>query len=326
MSITKQYTIADYIARWGNSSSIALFDPACKIFSVPNLEGVIGYRIEASNAIVFGDPLCPAESKHHLITAFNDNFRNKVKNIIYVTTSEQFTNWSLQHHYKAAIGICHEIILNPTVDPRIGTGEKAALLRRKYNQAARCNVVVHEYTGNDPEIEATIERIGKTWIENRQGPQIYLQHVHVFADKEHKRYFYAKQDDVIIGVLILNRIDAHNGWILSFLMTLEQAPKGTSELILVCALHTLGKEGSTHFSIGIVPSFDLERIEGLGVITTWFARRIFSLSKCIFGLNDRHRYWKKFRPQTKPMYLVLDQPKVGIGTVLGIMRALNANV
>ena len=325
--LNEHYSLADCITLWGNSASIALLDPACKIFSRPTIPGIIGYRLESKNIVVFGDPLCPPEHVADLTTAFHAEFANKVNNIIYVAASEAFTNWSLQGLCKAAISFGHEVIIDPSNDPRIGSGEKAALLRRKCNQAARQGVQIYEYTEYNAELEKAIEAVGQSWIKNRKGPQIYLQHVAIFADREHKRYFYAEQNGAIIGVLILNAIGIPKGWVLSFSMVPGDAPKGTSELILVNAFAVLGKQGCSFFSIGSVPSSELSRIEGLGYVTTWFARHAYAVSKKIFHLDEeRQRYWKKFRPKKEATYLVFCKPKIGIGGVVGIMRALNASV
>jgi lysylphosphatidylglycerol synthetase-like protein (DUF2156 family) len=318
------YSIADHIALWGNSASIALLDPACKIFTSPHVPGIIGYRLESNNVIVFGDPLCPPEHTQTLIRAFHDAFEDKVANILYIAVSEPFTNWSLEHTCKSAMSIGHEIIIDPSHDPRIGSGEKAAQLRRKCKQATRIGIQAHEYTAYDPAIETMMETLGETWLKNRKGPQIYLQHLHIFIDREHKRYFYAQHHGTIVGVLILNRIDAYKGWVLSFSMVPDGALKGTSEFMILYALDVLRTEGCTFFSIGMIPIASLDRIEGLGYMTTWFARATYGVAKKIFGFGERQqRYWKKFRPKTETMYLMMRKPKIGINGVVGIMRALN---
>jgi len=48
----------ELIKRWGGASSITMMDPICKHFSIPQIDGVIGYRSEFGCAIVYGDPLC----------------------------------------------------------------------------------------------------------------------------------------------------------------------------------------------------------------------------------------------------------------------------
>src|SRR5262249_49548099 len=98
--------VLDLFQRWGNSASLALLDnPACMVFSVSGIEGIIGFRVESKCAIVFGDPLCAEQD----IPAFTQKFHNycqkQNKNVVYITASERFMNWALQNRCKSAIKI-----------------------------------------------------------------------------------------------------------------------------------------------------------------------------------------------------------------------------
>lgn len=68
----KNHSIADYIAKFGNHSSIALLDPCYTIFNIPDIYRIIGYRVESNCAILFGDPLCPPQNIPLLAHAFHD--------------------------------------------------------------------------------------------------------------------------------------------------------------------------------------------------------------------------------------------------------------
>lgn len=322
--MNERYTIAQCIARWGNPASIALMDPGCQIFSTPNVPGVIGYRFESNNVIVFGDPLCDPDHLNDLTNAFHAQFKD-VKNIIYMAATERFMQGSLNHHCEAAIGIGQEIILDPTKDPRKETGYRASLLRRNCKGALRNNVQIDEYKDNDNAVEQKIEAVGEAWLNNRQGPQVYLQNVNIFSHREHRRYFYAKHQDKIIGVLILNRLDAYQGWVISFSMVCQGAPNGTSELLIVTALEKLGQENCHYFAIGTVPIASIDDIHGLNPMTSWCIRKSYGMALKMFHLEDRERYWRKFAPISESTYLVLSKPKLGLSGVMGIMSALNAS-
>jgi len=326
LDISKHYSIPDCVARWGNAVSIALFDPACKIFSTPHAEGIIGYRLEAQRLIVFGDPLCAQPDMPTLVREFHAHFQPRVKNILYVAASEKFTDWALQHVCHAAIHVGNEIIIDPAHDPRIGTGKKASDLRRNCSVAARYGIHIHEYTTHNTALEKAIEAVGIAWVKARKGPQTYSHPLHIFDGREHKRWFYAQHNEDIVGVLILNRIDAYQGWVISFLIAAPGTPTGTSELLVIAALEALRQEGCTFLSIGPVPGPALNRIEGLGRFATWFARNAYNVAKKALGLGERQRYWKKFKPKTQDTYIVLSKPHIGIGGVVGIMRAFNARV
>lgn len=319
------YSIPECIARWGNSASVALLDPACKIFSSPAIPGIIGYKHEAKNIIVFGDPLCAPENTTDLMTQFHAEFQDTVKNIIYVAATEKFTQNSLGNLCHAAISIGNEIILDPTKDPRLERGDRASLLRGKCNQAIRNNVLIREYVEGDLQIEKGMIAVGEAWLNGRQGLQIYLHNVDIFAHREHKRFFYAEKDGAVIGVLILTRIGACDGWVISLSMVEKNAPKGTSELLIVSALEILAKEDCHFFAIGTVPTPTVNAIEGLGPIGRLFVRAGYQFATRAFNLTERESYWTKFHPTTQSSYLVLSKPTLGISSALGIMSALNAS-
>lgn len=316
---------AECITRWGTASSVALLDPACQIYTGSAVPGIIGYKLQANNVIAFGDPLCEPTDMHVLMSEFHDHFESRSQNIIYVATSEAFAFKSLEIHCEALIGIGHEIILDPTHDPRSDNGKDASHLRGKCNQATRHDVVVHEYLESDTALEQAMDKLGETWVKDRAGPQIYLHHVDVFAHREHKRYFYAEQHGKLVGLLILNRMNARSGWVLSLSLIDRASPKGTSELLLVSTLDILRNENCQYLTIGTVPVPKIQTIEGLGLLKTCGIRASYGLAKCFFNLNHRHSYWTKFHPQSEKTYLVLSKPKLGLGGVLGIISALNAS-
>jgi lysylphosphatidylglycerol synthetase-like protein (DUF2156 family) len=322
--MSSKILISECIQRWGNPASIALMDPDCLVFSQDSLEGIIGYKIQAHHAIVFGDPLCPPEHVDALTQAFHNQFKDSVKNIIYLATTKKFTHEALEHECEAALSIGQEMIIDPTQDPRAQSGDKASTLRRNCKKAVQHEITVHEYTDQDPALEKMMNSLGESWSQHRQGPQVYLQQVSIFSHRECKRFFYAKQNNKIIGVLILTRLDAYQGWVISFAMIDPQASYSTSDYLIVNALETLGKEGCHFLAIGTVPSQSINDIIGLGTLNTWCVRQAYAASLKLFHLTERERYWKKFCPTHESTYLMLAKPQLGLVGAYGIFSALNA--
>ncbi len=317
-------SVAECVYRWGNSASIALLDPACKVFSAESIDGVIGYRMASKYVVVIGDPVCPHDSLEGLMREFHTFCSAQDKNVIYIATSEQFMKWSMNRYCSSAIECGVEVILNPTIDPTHKKGKKASLLRNKYNQSIRDGIQVKEYCDYDEQLEEAMQEVRDSWLQNRKGPQIYYLQVNVFADRIHKRWFYAEHNGRVIGVLMLNRIDAFHGWVLNISMVIPEAPTVTSEFLMLSALTVLRAEGCAFFSIGTVPRAQLGQMQGLGFFSQWFARNVFKVAKKFFRLEDRQRYWKKFHPEMQSTYVLLSKSRIKISEVMGIMRALNA--
>lgn len=322
--IEKSDTVAEYIRRWGGSASIALLDPACEHFGIPHHDGIIGYRSKTDCAVVLGDPVCPPAQKANLVRSFHEYCKESGKNIIYTTTSEHFSFWAMQNVCSAMIHVGNELICDPRHDPQEGSSGRK--LRNKVSHCVHAGVTIEEYHSYDPNIEQAIIHVGKSWLHARQGPQIYLAGVDLFAHRTGKRWFYARQGTQVVGVLLLNELQAHNGWLVNLLLASPEAPHGTTELLVVSVLEALRRENCYYISFGTTPADQLGEIVGLGMISSWIARAVFKAAKSFFRLDARKKYWNKFHPQSEPSYLLFSQPHIGLREIKSVMSALNVSL
>lgn len=320
---TQPELILDYVRKWGGAASDAVLDPQCQAFTVPNIEGMIGYRVEFSSAIVFGDPVCPPQQIKDLTLAFHTYCQQQKWSIIYITTSEEFAKWAINNICKTSVEFGEELIIDPHADPRAREGVQASLVRRKVKHALREGASVKEYLSNDPLLEDQIEQVGQTWLKARQGPQVHISHVRLFDNRLGKRWFYAEQNERLVGVLLLNQLQAHQGWLLNHLMHTPDAPHGTPELLVVSALEKLAEEGCHYVTFGSVPGEKLGHIVGVGSSTNWFMRVIFQIAKTVFGLQGRKKFWEKFHPESKKSYLLFSQSGLSIREIISLIKSLN---
>lgn len=319
-----RHFVADHVRLWGTSASIALLDPACKIFSLNGLRGVIGYRQQLGCAIVFGDPVCPPANLSTLTFAFHDYCKKRNWKVIYSVASQQFSHWALGNVCQSSIEFGQELILDPSHNPKEGAvGRK---LRNKLSHATHAGVEVEEYLPQNEHLEYEMTQVARSWLDARKGPQIYLAPIDLFAHREGKRWFYAQQQDQIVGVLLLDRLHARQGWLFNLLLTHPTAPHGTSELLVIKALENLKAEECRFATCGAFPGDALGNITGLGPLSTWMAHKGFKLAKQFFHLNSRKTYWKKFHPQSESSFLLFSEPRITMRQSLALIRSLNASI
>jgi lysylphosphatidylglycerol synthetase-like protein (DUF2156 family) len=323
MRAHKNNNVAECVEQWGNADSIALLDPRFSIFSLPTVDGIIGYRVEAQCAVVFTEPVCPRENSALLSEAFHEYGNNQFKSIIYTMASEPFTTWALDTVCKSAIAIGHEIIIDPRNDIKAGNGSTIRRLRNKYNHASRTGVTIKEYVGNDTVRESYMEQLCSTWLQGRQGVQAYHSGIDLFAHRASKRWFYAEFEGKMIGLIMLNRINAHGGWVLNRLLLLPDMPYGTSELLILSVLDILRTEECSYFSAGTTPSNTIEKIHGLGAFSRLLVPPIFKMVQKFMPLEGRQRYWEKFQPRKTGSFLLFDKPSLGAREIYAIVRAFN---
>lgn len=312
------------IRRMGSPPSIILTDPHYRYFTAPNIEGFVGYRVESHCAVVTGDPVCADKDMPQLTYAFHEFCKANGWNVVYLVVSEKFNRWAMGKVCHASIQFGEEIIVDPRNDPL--KGRKGEKLRWKVHKAEKEGVVIDEYHGNDGALEKEIEQAARSWLKARKGPQIYLADVDVFTCRFGKRWFYAKKDNRVVGLMVLNRIDKHSGWVLNMLMTTLDAPVGSSEYLMIQVIEVLRAESCHFFVLGAAPRKSLGKIEGLNVFSALMARGCFKIVNWLFHIHSRHSFWKKFLPTSEPSFLLFSQPKIGLNELRAIKSSVNASV
>lgn len=316
--------ILKLVRQWGYVASDGLLEKNCQIFSIPEVEGFIGYKFELLNAVVIGDPVCAPKDKPVLALAFDEECRKKNLGVVYTIVSQEFAEWANQHLSAVVIEYGKILVLDPQYNPSRNTGSKAVLVRKKVKHARNEGAVVKEYLGNDPKIEKQLEDVATEWLQKRKGPQIYLCHLALFENRYGKRWFYAQKGTRIVALLILNELQTEKGWVLNNVMMVKDAPKGISEFLVVSILDVLNQERCRFVMAGPVPSKSLGKIMGIGEIKSAIIRFIFRMSRHVFHLDGLSVFWEKFQAQEKGSYLLFPHHNLRLSSIKALMQALNA--
>lgn len=317
--------IVGLVRQFGGTTTDAVLDPNSKIFIHPQIEGFISYRLEKEVCVTFGDPICKKENLLDLTKAFLIFAEEKKCQAIFITTSEGFREL-VKDLMVGSIQCCHNLALNPILeDPRKKSGTHASLVRRKTKQAIKEGVTFHELADENIE-EHSIAALGKDWVLRRKGPQIHISHVHLFDDRLGKRWFYAKKENQLVGIFVLNKLENKNGWLLNHLMLAKDAPNGTPEALIIFAIETLAKENCPYLTFGIVPQEYLDAITGFHFSVTWIIQKLYRLAWKLLKLNGFSMFWNKFLPQTEPLYILFYPPKLGVSTLFGLAQAFNLKI
>jgi lysylphosphatidylglycerol synthetase-like protein (DUF2156 family) len=314
--------VTELVRKWAEVNTDGILDKATQIFSVPHIEGLIGYRVELNNAVVYGDPVCAPTDKLALAKEFEQYCQGRNMQVIYVIVSEEFAHLAFE-------GLSFSLIefgRKYTLDPFKYVDSKTSLLRKKVRQSSAKGIEIHEYTGYDPEIEQSIEEVAAAWVQARKGIQIYLATPSLFDDRFGKRWFYAKQEGKVIGFAMLNELQSQQGWLLNNTMVARGSPSGVSEHLVVSALQALEKEQCRSVIIGPVPAKTLGKIVGLKPILVSIAGLAFKLIKRTCRLDGHEVFWEKFEPEVKSSYLLFPKNRFRPSSVIALLRALNIRI
>ncbi len=318
--------IVELVRKWGGSTTDAVLDPANRYFSAPGIPGVIGYRTELGNFTVFGDPICPQEEKARLSSAFHKFAEEQGMGVIYIAASQVFAKWAIQNVSDVSIAFGEELSLEPANDPRKYPGDSGSLVRRKVKHAGNAGVTVHEYLGNDLNLEQSIKEVGVLWLKTRHRMQIHISNIHLFEDRLGKRWFYAKQGERIVGTVTLNQLQEKEGCHMNHLMVTPDAPHGTSEFLVVSALEALAKDHCKVATVGMVSTKSLGEIVGLNPFSTWLARSVFALARRFAHLDGLNTFWSKFHPKSAPSYLLFSKHTIGYRELISLLHALHGPI
>jgi lysylphosphatidylglycerol synthetase-like protein (DUF2156 family) len=315
--------IVKLVRRWAGATTDAILDPSMQRFHLPEVEGFIAYRLESNSAIVYGDPTCAETDRPLLTKAFHRFAEEQGKNVIYISASQPFAYWAMENGCSKLIEFGKELVFDPSRDPTKETGSYGSLVRRKIRSAIREKVSVQEHLTQDPHLNRAMEEVGQQWLRARHGLQVHISNIYLFNDIEGKRWFYAKQGDKVVGVVCLNQLQKHQGWLLNHLMTLPDAPNGTSELLVVTALRAVNKEGCRFVTAGFVTPKKLGEMKGLSEFSKWIAHLGFRIARVITRIDGLSAFWRKFNPQESPAYVLFTRKKIGIREMIGFKKALN---
>lgn len=307
------------------TSSVAyvLADPTCLRHVAPGINGVIPYRCAFGCAVALGDPLCDLADRDALTLSFEATCSAQRLRPLFVAASQELADRCIARGY-SAIEFGEELVLDPRRDPQAGAHGRE--LRKNVRRARDAGVEVHERTRSSPELDAALETVARRWRAARHGPQVFLAPIILFADAN-RRCLYADCGGRVVGMLTMMPRPARQGWVFEHLLTDPDAAKGTSESLVVHALHLLGIEGYRYASFGPTPRASLGGMFGLGPVARWIATAVFGASNRRFHLDSRAHYQRKFQPrESEPSYVLFGEHAFGVRAILGLLAAFHVSL
>jgi lysylphosphatidylglycerol synthetase-like protein (DUF2156 family) len=315
--------VVEAFTKWGSYSSIAVLDPKYLIFSIPEVEGCVGYQVYHGKAVITGSPICPPEAIPKLMEAFQAFCKENRWKCVCTAAAGPFAEWAFSTSHPNRVETTDEFILDPFAQPT--KGSKGRALRNKINLAEKAGITIHEYRGENPELEKELELCTKRWLEGRTGPQIHLMKADLFGVRFGRRWFYAMKEGKLIAVTFIQRAEAHCGWIIPMLMPVKEAPKGCSELLVFKILEILKEEGCRVLIVGATQKEQVGEMTGTYFFSRLFIRFLFNSAYRLFGLGKRRHFWKKFQPEKVPSYLMFENQRVSYREMLAIFKTLNTS-
>src|SRR5437588_10460469 len=189
-----------------NAHSLVSIAPGAELWSTPDIDGAIIYGEFGRVWLAAGDPLVSAEDMAELARGFAEFAKRKNRVVAFVPASANFARTVAPNDFAAVkVGAAPYFDLQ-TWNPR---GDSAKKLRAGINQAHRAGVEV-EVSGNeiDEKFRKEAAQLCLSWLESHRSATTFgwLVALDPFLHSEYKRYFGARVDGKLIGLLAASPI------------------------------------------------------------------------------------------------------------------------
>jgi phosphatidylglycerol lysyltransferase len=233
--------------------SLVSIAPGALLWSTPDIDGAIIYGEFGRVWLAAGDPLAPLDEMADLARQFAAFARRQNRVVAFVPSSTQFAHLVAPNDFTAVkVGASPYFDLQ-TWNPR---GDSAKKLRAGVNQARRAGVEVEMIADSvDEALKKETAQLCMRWLGSRRSATTFgwLIALDPFLHCEHKKYFAARVNGKLVGLLAASPIPVRKGWYLEDVLREPDAPQGTATLLVVEALAKLKAEGAALATLGTSP-------------------------------------------------------------------------
>ncbi len=271
-----------------NATSFQVLESGFSYWFDPEEQGFVAYVDTGAAWVVAGAPVAPPA----LLTTCAERFCAAAKaakrRVCFFGIEDRFlTNEAFE-----SIPIGEQ----PSWDParweetlRATRSLREQLRRARAKGVTAREVAAHELAPGAP-MRRRAEALVADWLASRRmAPMGFLVDVQIFDLVEERRTFVAERGDEIVAMLVAVPVFAREGWLFEDLLRADEAPNGTTELLVDAGMRAIAESGSRYATLGLAPL--------AGDLTPWlrFAREV---SKALYDFHGLHRFRAKLKPSS----------------------------
>ncbi len=235
---------------------LTLYD-GWRYFEPPNIEGFVPYELHRSVVVACGDPVCAEGDLGALLAGFVEYCQLRGWRFAMVGATPRVAQAAAKLHLKP-LKIGEEALFD--LSGPMPRGKAAKRARWAINKARRSGVAVEEYRKPSNAVDDEIQEVADEWLGVRKGPPMaFLLRSRPLSLRDEKRIFVARQGDRIVGVITCSPAPARKLLLVEELLRRQDAPYGTSELLIDASRAAASRDGYRLFSLGVSPLQGSER-------------------------------------------------------------------
>ncbi|GAC1452603.1 MAG: hypothetical protein PVSMB1_00110 [Gemmatimonadaceae bacterium] len=236
-----------------NATAYQILNPGIALWFSNAGDGVVGFVRQRGTLVVGGAPVCDPSRFDAIAAEFVVAAHARGERVCFFGAGER-----LEESY-ADNGLWSRVFLGaqPVWDPRKWSAAvaKRNSLRAQFNRARNKHVTVTEWPAVKAENHPALCRVLSQWLGTRHLPPLHfmvepetLSHLH------DRRVFVAERDGrEVVAFTVLSPVPGRNGWLVEQVVRGSNAPNGTAELLIDCAIRSIADSGSTYATLGLSP-------------------------------------------------------------------------
>ncbi|KAL1743134.1 hypothetical protein HDZ31DRAFT_83631 [Schizophyllum fasciatum] len=202
-------------------------------------------------------------------------------------------------------------------------------LKKNLRRAEKAGITTGEVVGAlSDEDRVTIEKGIDDWRKHRHGIQIASTTMVPWLDKEHRRYWLARDANNKSLTYMHDHPEHphHISYQIKNAVSFPDAPKGTSEKLIYSALRDLDREQTQHgrytVTFGISAASSMVPTHNLSGWKVHTLSNTYNRVAKSTGLLNRLEFRKKFESIHEPMFVCYPEDGFGLDGVMALLKAL----
>ncbi|KAG5970482.1 hypothetical protein E4U55_001657 [Claviceps digitariae] len=318
----EEQILDDTYDRHGRTFHMVLLDPNYRVFVSRQGHGSLIYKISHQTLVVVGDPMCSHDEMGLVLEDLRRFRRARRLRLAFMGVSDSFLAYASSQRWTSFKFGCERVVnplTNDVLDKKAGKrmlSQNRQLLDRKRG-GLRLDIYAPGMTGINPPLEKTLHHLYASWCRtkqekgggggNKNNTQAFITAYDIFAQRTKTAFLYVTDpDNNICGMAMLRQLGAEAGFHIDPCIAAADAPRGTTDLLMITAMQVLRRAGISYLSLGVEPCVALASGGHTKDDNTTCSRRVplgERLANAVYRhvtdlqkVSGKKSYYDKFKP------------------------------
>lgn len=306
-----------------NATAYQIVNPGIEYWFSARDDAVVGYVRKKGVRVVAGAPVCSFDRLPEVLEEWQSASDSARDRVCYFGAAGRINDLLDPRKDYSTVILGSQPVWKPAHWAEIIGGVSS--LRAQFSRARNKGVEVSEWPPEKATLNPELQRVLDEWLHTRGLPTLhFLVEPHTLSLMEDRRTFVATRDGKVVAFTVLCPIAQRNGWLTEQFPRGFDAPNGTVELLMDCAIKTVAGEGAEYVTMGLVPLSQLGSASQshnplwLEVLLSW----VRAHGRRFYNFDGLEAFKSKFRPEDwEPIYAISHEPKFSFRSLYAIAAA-----